>query len=103
MRDVVSNAFYLAHETLDVIQHAVDEIDEPVHVAGAASGRKSLTQVARHDPVNSAGDTADLAYRSQPGKHGARDTDRKHHDAAPGHRIQQKVFEATDLVDVVAQ
>src|SRR6266849_5600382 len=103
MRDVIGNTLHLAHEAFDVIHHAVDEMNEPIEIAGTPPRRQALGQIAGHDALNGARDAVDLLYGPETGNHGSGNTDDKHHDAAPRHRVEQQVFEPGYLVDVVAQ
>lgn len=102
MRNVIGDTLHLAHEPLDVIHHPVNEVNEPVEITRTPASRQALGQITRHDALDSARDTVDLLYGPEARNHGSGDTECKHHDASPRHRIEQEVFEPVYLVDVVA-
>ena len=67
MGNVVTDALHLQHQALDLRQHEVDLLRQPVEVAGIPARGQPAGQVAADDALNGLGDAFDAANRIRAG------------------------------------
>ena len=62
MRNTVAGTLHLVHQTLDVVEHAVDDPDQPIEVTVSSMRRQPLRQIAFYDTLRRCGHRIDAAH-----------------------------------------
>ena len=63
MRDCIAHALHFVHQPLDVVQHSIDDFDQPVEIAGGPAGWQAPGQIALDDALDGTGNLIDAAHR----------------------------------------
>ncbi len=88
--DAVGCALHFVHQTLDFVQHVIDELREHVELVAVAHGQP-LIQVALRDLQRDAANRAHAAHLPQAQQKAARDADRQAVDARADERVNHRL------------
>jgi hypothetical protein len=63
VRDVLGHPLHLVHQPLDLVEHAVDDVDQAGEIAAASAARQVLREVAADHPPDRAGSNAKRRFK----------------------------------------
>ena len=102
VRDGIANPFDFVHESLDIVEHPVDDHHEPAHFVALGGKRKPPRQVAFHHYLDRRRPIVEPAHGSRTERGRARHADRKHGDFTEYQGVQQFFVEVVNIARYLA-
>ena len=91
MGDAVAYTLDLVHQPLDLVEHAVDGVNEAIEIPDLSAGRQALRKIAADDALDGPRDGVDAAQRADTRHDGAPEPGSKREQCAPCHGTGQRL------------